>query len=148
MTRSGYLLDLVVFFEFGGAAVAQGAVQPGAVVPGDVLDDRPPGSSIGGPGLKVGQLAFDRGETPRPDSRRRSTQLIQGARTMLHGAVFQDQDCCSAAWSVSHRLQSRRWLSLNRPSDLARAGEQVGGQLCKSRSSSRLSALCGGRGGM
>src|SRR5262245_2527626 len=62
MTRSGYFLDLVVFFEFGGAAVVQGAVQPGAVVPGDVLDDRPPGGGLGGPGLKVEQLAFDRGE--------------------------------------------------------------------------------------
>ena len=62
MTWSGYLLDLVVFFEFGGAAVAQGAVQPGAVVPGDVLDDRPPGGSLGGPGLKVEELAFERGD--------------------------------------------------------------------------------------
>src|SRR2546430_12232861 len=62
MTRSGYLLDRAVFFEFGGAAVAEGAVQPGAVVPGDVLDDRPPGGSLGGPGLKVEELAFDRGE--------------------------------------------------------------------------------------
>src|SRR6266516_2058757 len=62
MTRSGYLLDLAVFFEFGGAAVAEGAVQPGAVVPGDVLDDRPPGGSLGGPGLEVEQLALDRGE--------------------------------------------------------------------------------------
>src|SRR5436190_1861238 len=62
MTWSGYLLDLVVFFEFGGAAVAQGAVQPGAVVPGDVLDDRPPGGSLGGPGLKAEELALDRGE--------------------------------------------------------------------------------------
>src|SRR5215472_8558267 len=62
MTRSGYLLDLVVFFEFGGAAVAEGAMQPGAVVPGDVLDDGPAGHVLGGPGLKVGQLAFERGE--------------------------------------------------------------------------------------
>jgi hypothetical protein len=30
MTRSGYLLDLVVFFEFDEAAVAEGAVQPRA----------------------------------------------------------------------------------------------------------------------
>ena len=67
---------------------------------------------------------------------------------MLHGAVFQDQDCCSAAWSVSHRLQSRRWLSLNRPSDLARAGEQVGGQLCNARSGNWLSALSEGTGDM
>jgi hypothetical protein len=42
MTRSGYLSDLVTLmvFEFGGAAVAKGAVQPGAVVPADVFGDR------------------------------------------------------------------------------------------------------------
>jgi hypothetical protein len=62
MTWSGYLLDLVVFFEFGGAAVAQGAVQAGAVVPGDVLDDGTAGHGPGRPGLQVEQLAFDRGE--------------------------------------------------------------------------------------
>src|SRR5262249_27526371 len=57
----GYLLDLVLFFEFCGAAATQGAVQPGAVVPGDVLHDRPAGHGPGRPGLKVEQLAFDRG---------------------------------------------------------------------------------------
>jgi hypothetical protein len=64
MTWSGYILDLgfVVFFEFGGAAVAKGAVQPGAVVPGYVLDDGPAGHVLGGPGLKVDQLALERGE--------------------------------------------------------------------------------------
>src|SRR6266487_1903672 len=62
MTRSGYLLDLVVFFEFGRAAVSEGAVQPGAVVPGDVLHDRPPGGSLGGPGSQIDQLALERGE--------------------------------------------------------------------------------------
>ena len=35
---------------------------PGAVVPADVLDDRPPDSGLGWPGLEVGQLAFDGGE--------------------------------------------------------------------------------------
>src|SRR5215469_235637 len=62
MTRSGYFLDLVVFFEFGGAAVAEGAVQPGAVVPADVVNDRPARRGPGGPGLGIDQLAFDRGE--------------------------------------------------------------------------------------
>src|SRR5215472_14532205 len=62
MTRSGYLLDLVVFFEFGGCLVAEGAVQPGAVVPGDVLHDRPPRPLPRWPGLEVEQFAFDRGE--------------------------------------------------------------------------------------
>jgi hypothetical protein len=37
-------------------------VRPGAAVPGDVLHDRPPGCGAGGPGLKVDQLAFERGE--------------------------------------------------------------------------------------
>ncbi len=62
MTRSGYLLDLVVFLEFGGCLVAEGAVQAGAGVPGDVLDDRPAGPGPGGPGLQAGQLALDGGE--------------------------------------------------------------------------------------
>ena len=57
ITRSGCLLDLVVFLEFGRAAVADGAVQPGAVVPAGVLDD-----GTGGPGPEVGQFAFDAGE--------------------------------------------------------------------------------------
>ena len=30
---SGYPLDLVIFFEIGGAAVSEGAVQPGATIP-------------------------------------------------------------------------------------------------------------------
>jgi hypothetical protein len=56
---------------------------------------------------------------------------------------------CAPRWSAaSRRLQNRRWLSLNRPSDLARAGGQVGWQLCKSRSGNRLSALSRGRGDM
>jgi hypothetical protein len=59
MTRSGYLLDLVVFFVFAGAAVSEGAVQPRAVVPGDVLHDGPPGAGPGRPGLQVDQLAFE-----------------------------------------------------------------------------------------
>ena len=62
MTRSGYLLDLVVFFEFGGAAVAQGAVQPGAVVPGDVLHDSSAGGCLSGPGVLVDALALEGGE--------------------------------------------------------------------------------------
>jgi hypothetical protein len=37
-------------------------VQPGAVVPADVLDDGPVCHGVGGPGLQVKQLAFDRGE--------------------------------------------------------------------------------------
>src|SRR5215469_7963682 len=62
MTWSGYLFDLVVLFVFGGCLVAEGAVQAGAVVPADVLDDRPSGGSLGGPGLGVDQLAFECGE--------------------------------------------------------------------------------------
>src|SRR5215471_19343783 len=62
MTRSGYLLDLAGFLVFGGAAVAEGAVQPGAVVPADVFHNRPDGSSSGRPGLGVDELAFERGE--------------------------------------------------------------------------------------
>jgi len=41
MPGSGYLVDLVFFFEFGGAAVAEGAVQPGAVVPRDAVHGVP-----------------------------------------------------------------------------------------------------------
>src|SRR5215471_10203185 len=62
MAWSGYLLDLVVFFEFGGAAVSEGGVQPGAVVPGDVLDGGVAGGRAGGPLPGVDQLPFDRGE--------------------------------------------------------------------------------------
>src|SRR6516165_4443421 len=64
MTRSGYFADrvVVVVFEFCGAAVTQGAVQPGAVVPGDVLHDRAAGRRPGGPCLVAGELAFERGE--------------------------------------------------------------------------------------
>ena len=62
MTGQATFLILLCFFELGGAAVAEGAVQPGAVVPGDVLDDGPAGGGPGGPGLRVEQLAFERGE--------------------------------------------------------------------------------------
>jgi hypothetical protein len=58
MTRSGYLPDLVLFFEFGGCLVAERAVQPGAVVPGDASHDRPPGHCAGGPGLQVDHRAL------------------------------------------------------------------------------------------
>ena len=43
---SGYLPEVLFSgggFVFGGAEVAEGAVQAGAVVPGDVFDDRPAG---------------------------------------------------------------------------------------------------------
>jgi len=53
---------VVIVFEFGGASIAQGAVQPGAVTPGDVLHDGAAGSGPGGLGLGVDQLALHRGE--------------------------------------------------------------------------------------
>jgi hypothetical protein len=62
MTWPGSLLELVVLLEFGGAAVAEGSVQPGAVVPGDVFDDGASGTSPGGPWLLVEALALERGE--------------------------------------------------------------------------------------
>src|SRR4249920_2079263 len=88
MTRSGYLSDLgvVVVLEFGGAVVAEGAVQPGAVVPADVLNDRPPRRCPGGPGLGLDQLAFDRGEEA----------LGQGVIPALAGAAGRESDLPAA----------------------------------------------------
>src|SRR5215467_14123826 len=74
MTRSGYLFDLVVFLESGRAAVAEGAVLPGAVVPGDVFGDRPSGHGAGRPGLKINQLAVERGKKRSRKGRRPSTE--------------------------------------------------------------------------
>jgi len=65
MARSGYLPEGLFTgggLVFGGAAVAQGAVQVGAVVPADVLHDRTAGPGPGGPGADICQLAFERGE--------------------------------------------------------------------------------------
>src|SRR4249920_855554 len=84
MAWSGYPSDLgvVVVLEFGGTAVAKGAVQPGAVVPADVLNDRPAGRGPGGPGLGIDQLAFDRGEEA----------LGQGVVPALAGAPHRQGD--------------------------------------------------------
>jgi hypothetical protein len=57
---SGYLAKVLLSgggFVFGGALVAEGAVQPGAVVPADVFDDRPAGAGPGRPGLQIDELA-------------------------------------------------------------------------------------------
>jgi hypothetical protein len=62
---SGYLPEVLLSgsgFVFGGAAIAEGAVQAGAVVPADVLDDGPPCPGPGGPGLQVEQFALGRVE--------------------------------------------------------------------------------------
>ena len=61
---SGYLFGLVVVggFELGWRLVAEAGMQPGAVVPADVLGDGAPGAGPGGPGLQVGELAFERAE--------------------------------------------------------------------------------------
>ena len=44
---------------FGGAEVAEGAVQAGAVVPADVLDDGAAGCGPGRPGPRVDEFAFE-----------------------------------------------------------------------------------------
>jgi hypothetical protein len=64
MAWSGYIPDLVSVggFELGRTAVSQAAVQAGAVVPADVLGDSAPDAGLGGPGLQVDQLAFERAE--------------------------------------------------------------------------------------
>jgi hypothetical protein len=73
--------------------------------------------------------------TTRPNSPRATAERLA-----------QDFVCAPRQSVARHRLQDGRWPSLNPPLTWPRAGEQVGGQLCKSRSGNRLSALSGGRG--
>ena len=89
MAWSGYLLGRVVVggFELGWCLVAEAGVQAGAVVPADVFGDSPPGTSPGGPGLQVDQLAFEGAEEALGESviPRRQLRLIPSLRSELCG---------------------------------------------------------------